>query len=189
MWGNDLIIGACAVLYGFAASYWISNGILVIYFNRVWDKVNKLDKIITWLLPINSMFLYAAWASLASHINLTIVLSYFTSLNEADSGTIGLALITLMIFIYFVLEFTIGLPFLRYVYTVYPVVVWVCVGILARHWRNLEEDNRNKFFTLVLLVIVVPLFVAKVLLSIAYGRLFCTNRIGVRSDPVINLQK
>lgn len=174
LWGNDLIIGACIILYGFATSYWISNALLVIYFKRVTDKVKVYDKVITWVLPINGMFFYATWATIAAQLNFTIILTYFTSASDKNSGTIGLSLILAALFIYAVLDFSAGIPYLQYVYTVYPVVIWACVAILVAHWD--QSHYRNNTYTLFLLAAALVLHVTKIILSLVYRRCLCVQK-------------
>ena len=191
LWGSNYIIAAGVILYGFALTYWISNAFLVIFFNRVNDKATMLDKIITWLLPINSMFFYTTWVSLAAQLNLTIVITHFTSLGKENSGTVGLSLCALLLLVYATLELVIGVQYLQYIYTVYPVVIWACIGILFAHWDDQEVGIRNKVFTIVLLATAAVLYVAKIVLSAIYGRFMCIKARGgvVRRDRVVRLKK
>jgi len=191
LWGGNYIIGAGVVLYAFALTYWISNAFLVIYFKKVKDMATKLDKILTWLLPINGMFFYATWVNLAAQLNLTIIATNLTFLGEHNSGILGLSLIATTLLVYAILDLIIGVPYLQYVYTVYPVVIWACIGILFARWDDPDVWIGNKVFTVVLLATAAVLNVVKLILSIIYGRFACLKKKdGVASrDRVVSLKK
>ena len=50
---------------------------------------------------------------------------------------------------------------LRYVFSVYLVVIWALVGELSAHWGAPGEE-RNSRFTLGLLVVTVALFIVRI---------------------------
>ncbi len=151
---------------------------LVIYFyytvygkvGRV-DKVGTMDKVLTYVLPINGMFFYATWVTIASQLNLVIAVSYNAGLNSTDSATIGLTVLLLIVIGYFILESTIGERYLRYVFSVYPVIIWASIGVLSAHWNEEEEESRNKIYTLIVLIIAAVFLVAKVILCVICGKI------------------
>ena len=51
---------------------------------------------------------------------------------------------------------------LRYVLSVYPVVIWALIGELAKHWR-VKGEERNSDFSLGLLVVTVVLFIVRII--------------------------
>ena len=176
MWCNKVIIVACVVLFAFAITFYISNITLVVYFNSILDQIGRQQRILTYLLPINGMFFYATWGTIASQINLAAVLAYFTKTSQDNSATIGLTILLAAVIAYFVLEATIAEPYLRYVFSVYPVLIWASIGILMAHWNDASQGMRNKIYTLVLLVIVTLFFVAKIYLSIVYRKFRPLNK-------------
>ena len=180
IWGNEKIIPASVILYIFAFTFYASNAILVVYFYRVLDKVTKVDKVLTYILPINGMFIYTTWATIASQLNLTIALAYYSSLGATDSATLGLTLLLLIVVGYFILESTVGERYLRYVFSVYPVIIWASIGVLVAHWREENEGSRNKIYVLVVLTIAVIFLVAKVVLCIVCGRLHPNQKLNLR---------
>ena len=167
--GNEEIVASCVILYLFAFTFYASNAILVIYFYRVLDKVNKVDKVFMYILPINGMFCYTTWVTIASQLNLTIAVSYKTSMSADDSATLGLTVLLAIVVGYFILESTIGERYLRYVFSVYPVLIWAGIGVLSAHWKDEDEGSRNKIYALMVLLIAVVVLVAKVILCIVWS--------------------
>jgi len=176
VWGNEKIVPASVILYIFAFLFYTSNLILVIYFNRVQYKAHKVDRVLTYILPINGNFVYSTWVTIASQLNLTIAISYNANYDRTDSATIGLTLVLVLVVGYFTFESTIGERFLRYVFSVYPVIIWASIGVLAVHWRDETEESRNKIYVLVLLIIAALFLLTKVVVCIVCGRVRPNNK-------------
>jgi len=171
LFGNEKIVSSCIILFLLVATFYISNGMLVIYFYKVLGKVNKVDTFLTYLLPINAMFFYATWGTIASQLNLTIAIQYNAGLSKENSATVGLSILLTLVVIYFVLESTVAECYLRYVFSVYPVIIWGGSGILADHWNDEEQEQRNNAFVLAIVIIASVFLIAKVGFSIICTKL------------------
>ena len=182
IWGNEKIVPASVILYIFAFTFYASNAVLVIYFRQVQYKAHKVDRVLTYILPINGNFVYCTWATIASQLNLTIAIIYNANYDPTDGATIGLTLLLTLVVGYFILESTVGERYLRYVFSVYPVIIWASIGVLAVHWRDETEESRNKIYVLALLIIAVLFLLSKVVLCIVCGRLRPNNRNAMDMD-------
>ena len=92
-----------------------------------------------------------------------MVLEYTNTIGTftaTQSGTVALSLLLIVVVIYATLENTVLFKVLRYVFSVYPVVIWALVGELSAHWGAPGEE-RNSRFTLGLLVVTVALFIVR----------------------------
>ena len=163
VWGNLHITVACGLLFILNLFFYPTLGMLVGYFYKITSESSNLDKTLTWILPINGLFLYATWTTIASLINLAAVLEYSSSVSVSatDCGTISLSVFLVALVVYFVLENTVLYRFLRYVLSVYPVVIWALIGELAAHWGTKGEE-RNSRFALGLLVVTVIMFIVRI---------------------------
>lgn len=172
VWGNLYVAAASALLIAFNIFFYPMLAMLIVYFYKVrtQSKVNKLDILLTWILPINGLFLYATWTTIASLVNLAAALEYSgtTSVAGVDSGTIALSLLLVTLLVYFILENTVLDRFLRYVLSVYPVVIWALIGVLAKQWGNEDEEERNSRFTLGLLIIAILTLIVRISLVILF---------------------
>lgn len=177
VWGNEEIIAASVILYLFAFSFYTSNAVMVIYFFRVRQKVNRVDKVLTYVLPMNGMFIYTTWTTIASQLNLTIAVTYTTSFGATDSATVGLTLLLVLLIVYFVLESTIGERYLRYVYSVYPVIIWASIGVLTAHWGVESEGRTNKIYVMVVMCIAIIFLLTKIVLSILCTKLRPNSKV------------
>ena len=164
VWGYLHIVIASGVLFGLNVLFYPTIGLLVGNFYKNSSKSDSLDRTLTWVLPINGLFFYVTWTTIASLINLTVVLEYTTTIGTftaTQSGTVALSLLLVVLVIYFTLENTVLFNVLRYVLSVYPVVIWALVGELSAHWGAAGEE-RNSQFTLGLLVVTVALFIVRI---------------------------
>ena len=177
------MVAACVIIFLFTFTFYASNGLLVFYFSKVQDKVNKVDKILTYLLPISGMYFYNTWVDVATQINLALVLSYNSDVSPENSATIGLTILLVLTVAYFILEVTIGERYLRYVFSAYPVFIWACAGILANHWSRDDEGSRNKIYVLAFLVISAVFMVVKVVVSILCAKF---RPLKVREHELLN---
>ena len=137
---------------------------LVGYFYTTSSLSNNLDKTLTWILPVNGLFLYATWTTIASLVNLAVVLQYTNavSLDATTSGTISLSLLLAVLVVYSILENTVLFSVLRYVLSVYPVVIWALTGEVAAHW-GAKGEERNSRFALGLLIVTVVIFIFRII--------------------------
>ena len=126
------------------------------------------DKFLTRVLPMNGLCLYNTWTTIAVLINLTAAVQTTTSISDENMATISLTILLLALLTYFALENTILDNFgFRYVFTVYPVVIWALAGVLEAHWGKIGEE-RNNIYTLILLGIAIMMFAAKLILVPIY---------------------
>lgn len=165
LFGNEKIVASSVILFIFTFTFYTSNGLIIFYFFKVQNKVNRIDKFLTYLLPINGMYFYNTWVDVATQINLAAAIAYNTGVSQDNSATIGLTILLFLNVLYFILECTILERYLRYVFSPYPVLIWASIGILSAHWTNEDEGSRNKIYTLMVLIISVVFLVTKIILS------------------------
>lgn len=169
VWGNLYITAACVLLFLFNIFFYPTLAMLVGYFYKVRDEPHRVDTVLTWILPVNGLFLYATWTTIASLINLAAALEYSGSdVSGATSGTVSLSLLLVTLLVYFVLENTVLYRVLRYVLSVYPVVIWALIGVLSVHW-GVEGEETNSRFSLALLIIAIILFIVRIILVVILG--------------------
>ena len=168
VWGNELIAWASALLFLFNIAFYPTIGMLVVYLYRVQSRVNKIDLWFTRFLPLNGMMFYATWTTVASLINLAAAMEYSGGLNGTDAGTISLTLLLAAVLTYFILENTLLDRFLRYVFSVYPVIIWALSAVLVGQKDGASENARNYSYTIALLVITCILAVIRIVLFSLY---------------------
>ena len=178
LWGYQYIVVASGVLFSLNVAFYPTIGLLVSNFYKNSSKSDSLDRALTWVLPINGLFFYMTWTTIASLINLTVVLEYTNAIGTftaTQSGTVALSLLLILLGIYFTLENTVLFNTLRYVLSVYPVVIWALVGELSAHWGAAGEE-KNSWYTLGLLVVTVALFVVRIVRLVGATSIVKTSR-------------
>ncbi len=116
-------------------------------------------------IVLNGHALYAAWLLVASSLNFTIWLKKRLSLHiEGLATTISLILLTIGVFIYWILENFVYPSQMAYTWS--PWLVWFIAfaGILSKHWRLLREGSCNQIFVLLIMIFSIILFSVKIIL-------------------------
>ncbi|KAG5850308.1 hypothetical protein ANANG_G00080850 [Anguilla anguilla] len=146
---------------------------LIIFFSCHGLKVygpwlNKYHKADLWLIRIlvqNGVGVYATWTTIATLLNLTIVLTYRTAMSSSDSATLSLSLLLIEVLAWFVLENFILDNHVRYILTVYPVVILALSGNISKNFDAALPSN-NGIFTAALLSVACTLFAIRLALVI-----------------------
>ena len=164
VWGYFHVVAASGILFGLNFAFYPTVGLLVGNFYKNSSKSDSLDRTLTWIFPINGLFFYVTWTTIAALVNFAVVLEYTTTIGTftaTQSGTVALSLLLVIMIIYFTLENTVLFNVLRYVLSVYAVVIWALVGELYAHWGAAGQELNSRF-TLGLLIVTVALFIVHI---------------------------
>lgn len=167
MWGNELVAVAAAILIIFNVVFYPTIAMLAFFLARATSDAKLYDVWLTRILVLNGLLFYATWTTIASLINLTITVQYDADYNSSNAAYISLALLTATVITYFLLENTLFDRYLRYVFAVYPVIIWALSAVLAKKW-NSDDPSGVNIFTLVLLIITVTLAMLRIVLFILF---------------------
>lgn len=128
------------------------------------ERKYKIDLWMTRILVLNGLYTYGTWLTIATQLlQLTSVLQYDLGVHGTTIAAATLWLLTVVVLGYFALENTVLDRFNRFIFTVYPVIIWGLIGIISQHWSQ-EELNVSPVLSLLLLVLVIVLFVAKIIM-------------------------
>ncbi|XP_015210046.1 uncharacterized protein [Lepisosteus oculatus] len=107
-----------------------------LYRHGSWLKINSPQDLwyIRYLIQ-NGVALYASWTSVEALINFGIVLKYKAGIEDPAVSTIVLTLLLFEILLWFVLENFIFEKYVRYTFTVYPVVILALGGMFTRNYH------------------------------------------------------
>ena len=125
------------------------------------QKKFKIDLWISRILVINGIVIYATWLTVATLINFGIVLEYFAEVPAETTGVVILWLLSVVVLAYFALENTILDRFARFIFIVYPVLIWALSGVISGNWGREEDTNTVPVVALLMLILVIMLFIAK----------------------------
>ncbi|KAM3593550.1 uncharacterized protein V6R79_015133 [Siganus canaliculatus] len=168
VWDRGIMIAAMVflilvILTNYSMIFFICHG-LHIY--GPWLK--KYHNVDLWLIRVlvqNGVLIYTAWTTIATLINLTIVLTYEAKMSATDAATISYSILTVILAVWFVLENSVLDKHMRYALVIYPVVIWALSGNLDKNF-DAESPSRNGIFIAVLLALACALFVIRILLVI-----------------------
>uniref|UniRef100_A0A3P8TUV3 Si:ch211-161h7.5 n=1 Tax=Amphiprion percula TaxID=161767 RepID=A0A3P8TUV3_AMPPE len=110
--------------------------------------LKKYHKADLWCLVQNGVMIYTTWTTIATLINVTIVLTYNAKMSPTDAA--------------FVLENLVLDKHVRYILIVYPVLIWALSGNLDKNF-DAQSPSRNGIF-IVLLSLSCVLFVIRLIL-------------------------
>ncbi|XP_004081121.1 uncharacterized protein LOC101165601 [Oryzias latipes] len=128
--------------------------------------LNKYHKVDLWLhrlLIQNGVAIYATWTTIASLINLNIVLAYDSGVSSSDASTTSLSILTVVLVVWFILENSVLDKHVRFILSIYPVVIWALTGVYTKTY-NPAAPTRNNIFVVSLLGISCLLFAVRLLL-------------------------
>jgi len=198
-WSNEYPQGALPFILLMAILLYVAIGMLTYHLYRktkdLEEEGQKCDLWMTRIIVLNGLALYASWVSVASCLNVGIIIQNYTptvaalgltegsgsvagsgngtdgGLNtplDVNSGTVTLSLLALIIVVYFILENAALYKFTGFVLVVYPTIIWALAGIVQGQW-NKHENPRNQIFSLVLLGVVILLASIRVVLLIVFA--------------------
>nr|XP_020501909.1 uncharacterized protein LOC109993318 [Labrus bergylta]XP_020501917.1 uncharacterized protein LOC109993318 [Labrus bergylta] len=113
----------------------------------------------------NAVMIYTTWTTIATLINLTIVLTYEGGMSPTDAATISYSVLAVVLLVWFVLENLVLDKHVRYILIIYPVVIWALCGNLDKNY-DAESPSRNGIFIVVLLALACVLFAFRIVLVI-----------------------
>lgn len=144
---------------------------VVVFYYRVEHlkrQKQKVDLVLTTILLHNGLAVYATWTSVATLLNMGIIMQY-TGNNRLDETTVGIVLLSILLLeeiTWFLLENSILDRFVRYIFTIYPVLIWALAGILSKHLDDDDDDLDKTNSTAVgALVLSGLLFVIRLVFS------------------------
>jgi hypothetical protein len=119
-----------------------------------------------WLVRIlvhNAWGIYASWVTIATLLNLGIVLTYVANMSVHIASSICLSILATELVVYFIVDNLFFERYLRYLITPYIVPHVALAGVLSANWDPLSS---NSVFVMATLVWVVLLTCIKVVLMI-----------------------
>lgn len=163
LWDRGLMVRALIVLALIA----ISNYLLIFFSCRGlsahgnWLHQHHLKDL--WGIRVliqNGIAVYATWTTIATLLNFSIVL-HFSEITKTDAATVSLCILLFEVLGWFIVENFVIDRHVRYILTIYPVVIWALIGNISKNYDP-EAPGRNAKFTVGLLVLACLLFVCRV---------------------------
>ncbi|CAL8294211.1 unnamed protein product [Lota lota] len=163
LWDRKLMIVAAVFLLLIA----VTNYIMISFACRglhvygAW--LSKYHRVDLWLHRVcvqNGLALYATWTTIATLVNLTVVLDYDAKMLPEDAAAVTLSVLTLVLFAWCVLENSVLEKHVRYIITVYPVVIWALSGNVSSNF-DAAAPSQSGVFLVVLLALSCVLFAVK----------------------------
>ncbi|KAM8730988.1 uncharacterized protein AB9X84_025573 [Acanthopagrus schlegelii] len=126
-------------------------------------KYHKVDLWLHRVLVQNGIAIYATWTTIASLVNLTIVLTRDANMSQTNAATLSLSVLTVLLFVWFILENSVLDKYVRYILTIYPSAIWALTGVFTKNY-DAANPTRNNIFIVALLASACALFVARIVL-------------------------
>ncbi|CAK6972891.1 uncharacterized protein LOC121888488 [Scomber scombrus] len=130
--------------------------------------LNKYHKVDLWLLRVliqNGIAIYATWTTIASLINLNIVLTTEANMSQMNAAIVSLSVLTVVLFVWFILENGVLDKYVRYILSIYPVVIWALTGVYTKNY-DAEAQSPSDIFIVALLASACVLCATRIVLVI-----------------------
>ncbi|KAK3106453.1 hypothetical protein FSP39_020390 [Pinctada imbricata] len=121
-----------------------------------------------WLVRFvvqNAFSFYAAWTTVATLLNVAMVMVYKGNVANDVACTIVLAILTFLIITYFILDVSIWDKFTRYTFTPNITFVVAVAGAISKNY-DIDNKQRNSIFLVVLESIASLLLLFKLLVMV-----------------------
>ncbi|XP_061614412.1 uncharacterized protein si:ch211-161h7.5 isoform X2 [Phyllopteryx taeniolatus] len=151
-------------------------------------RLKKYRNVDLWLLRIlvqNGVMIYATWTTIATLINLAIVLTYEANLSPTNAASVSYCVLTVVLLVWFFLQNVVLDEHMRYVLVDYPVVIWALAGNFDKNY-NAESLSRSAIFIVVLLTAASLLYAVRLVLVFWRHRKqpFYNGAVPEPTDPV-----
>eukprot|EP00795_Rhopilema_esculentum_P004555 gene4555-20810_t len=133
---------------------------------------NKVDVWCVRFLVLNGIMTYASWVSIATCLNLCIALTTDMNVGMSQAAMGVLALLLLIILVWFAMENYFFERYTRFVFIEYIVLIVGLSGIVKRHWT---DGSGSQSFALALLALSGCLLIARVAVIILKERKTVNN--------------
>jgi len=160
---------------------------LVFQSGRMLTEEHRWDLILMRVIIQNGLALYATWVTIATLLNLAIVLAYWGGVEQPVASTVSLSILLVEVLAYSVLENLIWDRYLRYTFSPWVVVVFALAGSLAQNWT---AGARNSTFSAVLMALALALACLKIGLAVWRGMtrpLYSGNKVVSQSKQELAL--
>ncbi|XP_027721427.1 uncharacterized protein LOC114045542 isoform X4 [Vombatus ursinus] len=138
--------------------------------HRTWlQNHHRIDLCLLRILVQNGIAIYATWTTVATLLNFAVVLVYSVGVANQTSTTVVLSILLMLLVLWFYLENFLLDKYVRYILTVYPVVMVALSGNIAQHY-NTSAPTRNNIFAVVLMAVTSVMFLVRL------GLVTCRHR-------------
>ncbi|XP_077411116.1 uncharacterized protein LOC144040625 [Vanacampus margaritifer] len=128
--------------------------------------LNTYHKVDLWLIRIllqNGVMIYTTWTTIATLINLAIVLIYEANVSPTNAATVSYCILVVVLLFWFFLQNVVLDKHMRYVLIDYPVVIWALAGNFDKNY-NAESPSSSGIFIVVLLAGASLLYAVRLVL-------------------------
>nr|CAB3262978.1 uncharacterized protein LOC100186076 [Phallusia mammillata] len=168
-----------ALLLVAALSVYVSVGALCKAAADNAEALEKDNKVVFWLMRIlvqNGLSLLGTWLTVATLVNLAVVIIYEDSfgleaavqrgtISIVNGSTVSLVILLVIVITWFVLENFVLEKYCRYLYTIYPVFI-LATSALIDKLRALPNGKQNLIIASVDLAVVLVAFIVRVILAV-----------------------
>ncbi|XP_056669904.1 uncharacterized protein LOC103102780 [Monodelphis domestica] len=163
LWDNECLSPALLVLTMLTGSNYMILFLACrgLYSHRTWlQSHHRMDLWLFCILVQNGISLYATWTTVAILLNFAVVLIYTVGVANQTSTTVALSILLLLLVLWFYLENFLLDKHVRYILTVYPVVMVALSGNIAQHY-NTTAPSGNNVFAVVLMIVTSVMFLVR----------------------------
>ncbi|XP_044195902.1 uncharacterized protein LOC122972714 [Thunnus albacares] len=166
VWDRGLMIAALVFLILVICTNYSMIGFICHGLHIYGPWLKKYHKADLWLLRVlvqNGVMVYTTWTTIATLINVTIVLTYDAKMSPTNAATISYSILAVVLLVWFIVENFVLDKHVRYILINYPVVIWALSGNLDKNY-NAEPFIGNGIAAL--LAVASVLFVIRIVLVI-----------------------
>lgn len=143
---------------------------------------------LTRLLLINGLAFYGTWCTIATLLNLSIVLQYKASVDQYVCAWIALGVLTAELLAWFILETFVFDRHLRYCFSPYIVLLVAFSGVITKHY-DASSPEPYLYFVFALLAVSGVLAIVKIIIMIVKGIKMPIQYQSSRVEPTLTTEE
>lgn len=131
------------------------------------NKITSTNKADIWchrILLQNGLLFYATWTTVASLLSTGIVLVYHCGMENKTASLMVLALLGVLVILYFICENFLFRSYLEHVISPYATLTWALGGVLKKSYGRYEDIS---YLAMGLLAMTLIFFVSRVIVIMA----------------------
>ena len=132
--------------------------------------LNQTVIVLYRILLLNGITFYATWTSIAQCLNIAIFLTYVANVYSNTASLVALAILNVVLLVYWFLDFYYLRKWLVYTYSPYAVLLWALGAISTNpNEGDLALKGATRVYVYVLIAMVAVATVCKIISGILYA--------------------
>lgn len=192
LFDREMLIVSFIFLIGISVAIYVGAVLLCRSLNQAGDVLEKSGNVkdiwMTRLFTLNGLAFYGTWCTIATLLNMVIVMQYVSGVDRYVCVWVALGIVTLELICWFILETFVFDRHLRYCFSPYIVLLIAFLGVLSKNYKP-EAPDMYIYYVFFLIALSALLAIVKVTVMIVRGCRTPIKYSNSQVEPTLSLTK